>query len=84
MIEKTLNNTILVIYVTTLDSNNLFPVYVCVVDDEADLAYLFKDALSQIDGIEVFAFRDPNLALEHIRANNQNYKIVITDHRMPE
>ena len=50
---------------TTLDKNSQSPVYVAVIDDEIDLVHLFKDALSQIDGIEVFAFSDPNLALEH-------------------
>ena len=80
--EKTLNTSTLVKLTTTLD-DNIIPVYVCVVDDEVDLASLFRDALSQIKGIEVFSFSDPNLALEHIRSNSQNYKLVITDHRMP-
>jgi hypothetical protein len=52
---------------TTLDKNGQSPVYVAVIDDEIDLVHLFKDALSQIDGIEVFAFSDPNLALEHFQ-----------------
>ena len=59
------------------------PVFVAVIDDEADLAYLFKEALSQIDGVEVFAFTDPSLALEHFKANHQNYRVVISDYRMP-
>ena len=59
------------------------PVFVAVIDDEADLAYLFKEALSQIDGVEVFAFTDPLLALEHFKANHQNYRVVISDYRMP-
>ena len=59
------------------------PVFVAVIDDEMDLAYLFKDALSQIDGIQVFVFSDPNLALEHFQINLQHYRLVITDHRMP-
>ena len=63
--------------------DNLLPVYVCVVDDEADLAYLFKDALSQIDGVMVFNFNDPLLALEHFQSNHKNYSVVITDYRMP-
>ena len=57
--------------------------FVAVIDDEADLAYLFKEALSQIDGVEVFAFTDPSLALEHLKANHQNYRVVISDYRMP-
>jgi len=66
-----------------LAQNSQSPVFVAVIDDEMDLAYLFKDALSQIDGIEVFVFSDPNLALEHFQINLQQYRLVITDHRMP-
>ena len=54
-----------------------------VIDDEVDLAYLFKDALSQIDGVRVFNFNDPSLFLEHFKANHQSYRVVITDYRMP-
>jgi DNA-binding NtrC family response regulator len=68
---------------TTLAQNSQSPVFVAVIDDEMDLAYLFKDALSQIDGIQVFVFSDPNLALEHFQINLQHYRFVITDHRMP-
>lgn len=73
----------MVILVATLVGDNLLPVYVCVVDDEVDLAYLFKDALSQIDGVMVFNFNDPLLALEHFQSNHKNYRVVITDYRMP-
>ena len=52
-------------------------------DDEADLAYLFKEALGTIEGVDVFVFTDPILALEHFKINNLNYKCVITDFRMP-
>ena len=51
-----------------MDSNNQPPVFVAVIDFELDLAYLFKDALSQIDGVQVFAFTDPLLALEHFQS----------------
>ena len=44
--------------------------------------HLFKDALSQIDGIEVFAFSDSNLALEHFQVNHKHYKVIISDYRM--
>ena len=66
-----------------MERNNQSPVFVAVIDDEADLAYLFKEALSQIDGVKVFAFTDPSLALEHFKANHQNYRVVISDYRMP-
>ena len=51
-----------------MERNNQSPVFVAVIDDEADLAYLFKEALSQIDGVQVFAFTDPSLALEHFQS----------------
>ncbi len=57
--------------------------YVAVKDDDIDLVYLFKDALSQINGVEIFAFSDPNLALEHFQINHQNYRVVVSDYRMP-
>ena len=57
--------------------------FLAIIDDEPDLAYLFKEALSQINGAEVFAFTDPSLALEHFKANHHNYMVVISDYRMP-
>ena len=66
-----------------MDRTNQSPVFIAIIDDEPDLACLFKEALSQIDGAEVFAFTDPLLALEHFKANHQNYRVVISDYRMP-
>ena len=66
-----------------MERNSQSPVFVAVIDDEADLAYLFREALSQIDGVQVFAFTDPSLALEHFKANHPNYMVVISDYRMP-
>jgi two-component system, cell cycle response regulator CpdR len=66
-----------------LERNNQSPVFIAVIDDEADLAYLFKEALSQIDDVSVFAFTDPLLALEHFKTNHPNYVVVISDYRMP-
>lgn len=54
-----------------------------VVDDEVDLASLFKEALSHIDNVQAFGFSDPNLALEHFRINHRNYRCIISDYRMP-
>ena len=66
-----------------MDQYSQSPVFVAVIDDEKDLAYLFKDALSQIDGVTVFAFSDALLALEHFKSNHQNYRVVVSDFRMP-
>jgi DNA-binding NtrC family response regulator len=66
-----------------LDGQKNFPVFIAIVDDEPDLAYLFRDALSQIPDARVFAFSDPLLALEHIRTNSENYQCVISDYRTP-
>ena len=66
-----------------MERNNQSPMFIAIIDDEPDLAYLFKEALSQIDGVQVFAFTDPSLALEHFKANHPNYMVVISDYRMP-
>jgi DNA-binding NtrC family response regulator len=56
---------------------------VSVTDDEADLVYLFKEALKQIKDIDVFGFTDPELALEHFMSNRERYQVIISDYRMP-
>ena len=66
-----------------LDETKHSQVYIAVVDDEIDLLCLFKDALTQIDGIEVFTFSDPHMALEHFRLNYHKYGAVVSDYRMP-
>ena len=57
--------------------------FVSIVDDEPDIANLFKDVLSAIHGFEVHAFTEPSLALEHFQNNSKNYVCVISDFRMP-
>ncbi len=66
-----------------MERNNQPPVFVAIIDDEPDIAYLFKEALSQIDGVQVFAFTDPLLGLEHFQTNHHYYKVLISDYRMP-
>jgi DNA-binding NtrC family response regulator len=56
---------------------------VSIVDDELDSALLFCDALSTINGIQVFKFTDPILALEHLKTNAKDYMLIISDLRMP-
>ena len=48
-----------------------------IVNDNRDLIELFKDAL-ELQGIETYTFTDPTLALKKIRADpNQFYLIII-------
>lgn len=47
------------------------------------MAYLFKDALTQIESVEAIAFTNPLIALEHFRLNHKAYAAVISDYRMP-
>jgi DNA-binding NtrC family response regulator len=56
---------------------------VSIVDDELDIALLFCDALRTINGIQVFRFTNPILALEHLKINAKDYMLIISDLRMP-
>ena len=47
--------------------------FVPIVKDNAELAHLFRDYLSEIEGAEVLAFTDPKLALEHFTLNYREY-----------
>lgn len=58
--------------------------FVSIVDDEVDITETFQAAIcGSIEGISVFAFNDPVLALEHFATNMKNYVLVISDLRMP-
>lgn len=56
---------------------------IAIVDDEDDIGKLFRDALGKINGITVFTFTDPVMALEHFKINKEKYILVISDLRMP-
>jgi DNA-binding NtrC family response regulator len=56
---------------------------IAIVDDEDDILQLFRDALGPINGITVFTFTDPVMALEHFKINVEKYILVISDLRMP-
>lgn len=56
---------------------------VAIVDDELDIANLFRDYLSGIKGVLVFTFTDPVIALEHFISNKYEYILIISDLRMP-
>ncbi len=66
-------------------AHNLIPEnkLVGIVDDDDDIATLFRDALGKINGITIFTFTDPVMALEHFIINKQKYVLVISDLRMP-
>lgn len=57
---------------------------VAIVDDEKDITVLFSDALQKIKGVCVLTFTDPKIALEHFKANNADYVVLLSDFRMPE
>lgn len=48
------------------------------------MVLLFKDVLSQIEGIDVFGFTEPRLALEHFMGNSLHYSTVLSDYKMPD
>jgi CheY-like chemotaxis protein len=55
---------------------------ILVLDDEFDIINPIKHSLQRI-GLHVYAFTDPNLALEHFRINCKDYILVVSDIRMP-
>ena len=55
---------------------------VMVVDDEEELANLFRRILDG-SGFNCVSFTDPLLALENFHKNQYKYTLVITDLRMP-
>ena len=56
---------------------------ILVVDDEQELATLFKEAIGRM-GFDVYSFTSPLLALEYFKDNQEKFSLVITDLRMPE
>ena len=54
---------------------------IAVVDDEHDTVELFKDILTT-DGYDVAGFTNPLLALEHIKENQEEFDLVLSDYRM--
>ena len=52
---------------------------VMIVNDNTDLLSLFKNALEH-EGIQTYAFVNPTLALEKIRANPNHFSIVLINY----
>src|SRR5215211_43589 len=55
---------------------------IIVVDDELELACLFKEFLNN-EGYDVVSFTDPVLALEYYKETVDKHSLIITDLRMP-
>ncbi len=53
-----------------------------VVDDEIELATLFKAFLNK-EGYNTISFVDPVLALEYFKETSEKHSLIITDLRMP-
>lgn len=58
------------------------PRSIIVVDDEPELASLFKEFLNK-KGYDVVTFTDSVLALEYYKETTGKYSMIITDLRMP-
>jgi DNA-binding NtrC family response regulator len=56
---------------------------VAIIDDELDITVLFRDAIRRIRGISIFTFTDPIMALEHFKINRKDYRLIVSDLRMP-
>lgn len=55
---------------------------IIVIDDEIELASLFKEFLRK-EGYNVVSFTDPVLAFEYYRETADKHSLIITDLRMP-
>jgi DNA-binding NtrC family response regulator len=57
--------------------------FIAIVEDEEELAFLFKEALSG-NGFVVTVFTDAIVAFDSISAEHSKYRLVLTDVRMPK
>lgn len=56
---------------------------VAIIDDES-VVTLFRDALSKIDGLSIFAFTDPMIAFENFKNNDtENSKVASSEEIEP-
>jgi two-component SAPR family response regulator len=56
---------------------------ILVLDDDFDISLLIKQILQKHHFMNVFAFTEPLLALEHFKINHKEYSLLISDIRMP-
>ena len=57
--------------------------FIALIDDDSDIAQLYYEILKTIQGVTVFKFTDPVIALEHIISNKDLYIVILSDLRMP-
>jgi DNA-binding NtrC family response regulator len=55
---------------------------IAIIDDEADLVYLFQEALEN-NGFKVCTFTDPIQAYNLIQKNPNDFGLILSDYRMP-
>jgi DNA-binding NtrC family response regulator len=60
----------------------LTPLSILIVDDEIELATLFKSYIEAM-GLDAISFTNSLLALEYFKDNPNKFSLVITDLRMP-
>lgn len=58
------------------------PLSILIVDDESELATLFKNYF-EAGGMDAVSFTNPLLAFECFKDNPQKFSLIITDLRMP-
>ena len=56
---------------------------VIIVDDEIELAILFKEFLRK-EGYDAISFTDPAMAFEYFKETSDKHSLIITDQRMPK
>jgi len=56
---------------------------IAVVDDELDIAQIFRDDLQATNGFTIFAFTELQTVFEHFELNREDYTLIISDLRMP-
>ena len=56
---------------------------IAIIDDEVDLLNLFQEALEK-NGFKVCTFTDSIQAFKNLEQNIQEYRLIVSDYRMPK
>ena len=54
-----------------------------IIDDDIDIVNLFSDVLTS-SGFNTSRFNDPLAAIMHLRTHHNEFRLIITDLKMPE